>query len=381
MSRPRSFHLFIHTVHEQIGEGLTLRNHLIGPRLFKNYVVAFYTEGGCTSPYSFLHALTDSYDEEREYGYDGGKVRDLPRAGLIVRRSPPPLKSMRHLLLAAACLSSGSGLTLPVRQRTSPAAAARAAPAAMALRPVLRSTAAALGAANLAHYHWQLIRSEEAGQPTWRAVQAATRRSWAEFVQETSGWLYAIQTLRNAITASTFLASTVLSLFTLMMGYLRNSMLERFEWLVVLRFSCTGVLMLCSAYSFLQSARLMTHAGFMFPVAQGATDSKADGGTTSVATARVLPAEPGGTGSMRASYTLRPCTVGTALSKSETNQWAGLRFLYLSLSGVVWIVGGEFAFLAVTLALRRFFAGIDRPPALAEIDVVSRDDGGAGYTI
>ena len=36
-------------------------------------------------------------------------------------------------------------------------------------------------------------------------------------------------------------------------------------------------------------------------------------------------------------------------------------------SGVVWIVGGEFAFLAVTLALRRFFAGIDRPPALAEI--------------
>ena len=47
-------------------------------------------------------------------------------------------------------------------------------------------------------------------------------------------------------------------------------------------------------------------------------------------------------------------------------------------SGVVWIVGGEFAFLAVTLALRRFFAGIDRPPALAEINVVSRDDGGTG---
>ena len=60
------------------------------------------------------------------------------------------------------------------------------------------------------------------------------------------------------------------------------------------------------------------------------------------------------------------------LSKSETNQWAGLRFLYLSLSGVVWIVGGEFAFLAVTLALRRFFAGIDRPPALTEVDVVAR---------
>ena len=241
----------------------------------------------------------------------------------------------------------------------------------MALRPVLRSTAAALGAANLAHYHWQLIRSEEAGQPTWRAVQAATRRSWAEFVQETSGGLYAIQTLRNAITASTFLASTVLSLFTLMVGYLRNSMLERFEWLVVLRFSCTGVLMLCSAYSFLQSARLMTHAGFMFPVAQGATDSKADGGTTTTATART--AEPGGaTGSMRASYTLRPSAVGTVLSKSETHQWAGLRFLYLSLSGVVWIVGGEFAFLAVTLALRRFFAGIDRPPALTEVDVVAR---------
>ena len=74
----------------------------------------------------------------------------------------------------------------------------------------------------------------------------------------------------------------------------------------------------------------------------------------------------------------RPAPWGTALSKSETNQWAGPRFLYLSLSGVVWIVGGEFAFLAVTLALRRFFAGIDRPPALAEINVVSRDDGGTG---
>ena len=231
----------------------------------------------------------------------------------------------------------------------------------MALRPVLRCAAATLGAANLAHYHWQLVRSEEAGQPTWRAVQAATRRSWAQYVQETSGWLYAIQTLRNAITASTFLASTVLSLFTLTMGYLRNSMLERFEWLVLLRFSCTGVLTLCSAYSFLQSARLMTHAGFMFPVAQGAVGSKAD------AAAPPRPQLTGGT-----TYTLRPAAVVTAMARSETNQWAGLRFLYLSVSGVTWIIGGEVAFLAATFALRRFFASIDRPPALADVDVVSQ---------
>ena len=54
-----------------------------------------------------------------------------------------------------------------------------------------------------------------------------------------------------------------------------------------------------------------------------------------------------------------------------TAQWAGLRFLYLAITGVVWICGGEIAFFVATLAMRRFLAGIDRPPELAEIEATA----------
>ena len=60
------------------------------------------------------------------------------------------------------------------------------------------------------------------------------------------------------------------------------------------------------------------------------------------------------------------------MAKSETAQWAGLRFLYLAITGVVWICGGEIAFFVATLAMRRFLAGIDRPPELAEIEATAR---------
>ena len=66
------------------------------------------------------------------------------------------------------------------------------------------------------------------------------------------------------------------------------------------------------------------------------------------------------------SYRLKPTAVQMAMAKSEDHQWAGLRFLYLAVSGVVWIIGGEIAFFVATLALRRFLSGIDSPPALAE---------------
>ena len=67
-------------------------------------------------------------------------------------------------------------------------------------------------------------------------------------------------------------------------------------------------------------------------------------------------------------YALRPRSIEVTMAKSETAQWAGLRFLYLAITGVVWICGGEIAFFVATLAMRRFLAGIDRPPELAEID-------------
>ena len=69
-------------------------------------------------------------------------------------------------------------------------------------------------------------------------------------------WLYAIQALRNAITANTFLASTVLSLFTVTTGYLRAVLQQGFDAVVVVQFSGLLALLLCSAYNFSQAARL-----------------------------------------------------------------------------------------------------------------------------
>eukprot|EP00965_Chrysotila_dentata_P145030 4789081-Pleurochrysis_carterae.AAC.6 len=77
-----------------------------------------------------------------------------------------------------------------------------------------RAAAVACGVGLLVRYHVVLLRGEERNL-TWRSVLAETRRQWAEHVRRTQGYLYAVQTLRNAITANTFWASTMLSLFTL----------------------------------------------------------------------------------------------------------------------------------------------------------------------
>jgi len=84
--------------------------------------------------------------------------------------------------------------------------------------------------------------------------------------------------------------------------------------------------MLSSAYNFLQSARLMTHAGFMFPVDK-------DGGK-----------------------------VDLIMRKSQTAQWLGLRMLYISVSVLCWTLGGEWGFLLSSLALLVFFRKIDDAP-------------------
>ena len=83
---------------------------------------------------------------------------------------------------------------------------------------------------------------------------------------------------------------------------------------------------------------------------------------------------------LQARYVLTPKSVEVVMAKSEQCQWAGLRFLYLAITGVVWIFGGELAFLGGTLLMRHFLASVDSPPALAEItDAV--DDSNAGYAI
>lgn len=182
-------------------------------------------------------------------------------------------------------------------------------------------------------YHVLLQRKEQAAarsgnneETSWRVRQAATRVAWSNFVRSTEGWLYAIQTLRNAITANTFLATTVLTLLTVVSGKLWKSsnglfirIQKRFQ------FASVALCMLLSAFEFLQSARLMTHAGFMFPVVPKDQD------------------------------------VSDIMRKSSVAQWLGLRWLYSSVAMIVWTVAeSAVPFLVVAIALTLFFRRIDQ---------------------
>ena len=133
----------------------------------------------------------------------------------------------------------------------------------------------------------------------------------------------------------------MVSLCTFVVGYALQLLRDAFSLRLLLQFGSLSLLLLCSAYEFLQSARLMTHAGFMFPVATG--DSK---------------------------QCLSPAAVEQVMAESENTQWAGLRFLYLAVNAAVWIVGGEWAFLFGCIATTRlFFARIDQPPPLLAVGI------------
>lgn len=181
-------------------------------------------------------------------------------------------------------------------------------------------------------YHANLYKKEMSDQVTWRKYQADIRESWARHVRESEGWLYAIQSLRNAITAQTFLASTVLSLLTLITGrvwdLLRNIPASQ-KWerrLMTVQLGSIACTMLFSSYQFLQGVRLMTHVGFIFPV---------------------KPADTTADGLMRA---------------TQNCQWLGLRLLYVSLAPISWVIGGSRAFFTVSCLLLQFFRSIDRKP-------------------
>lgn len=187
-------------------------------------------------------------------------------------------------------------------------------------------------AALLAGYHLWLGQQERRGKATWRKVQADTREDWSKFVRDSEGWLYAVQTLRNAITANTFLATTVLSLLTLISGKLWD-LVKSLEGSrvaqrrLVLQFASIALCMLKSAYEFLQSARLATHAGFMYPIFRQGTETD------------------------------------QILRKSHLSQWLGLRWLYVSLSTIMWTIGGDRGLAFSSIALVRFFHQIDRAPS------------------
>ncbi|CAB9500286.1 expressed unknown protein [Seminavis robusta] len=198
--------------------------------------------------------------------------------------------------------------------------------------PITTDTLGVLGGFSLlTSYHILLYRKEQAGKRTWRSAQADTREQWAKYVRSNQQWLYAIQTLRNAITAQTFLATTVLSLLTVISGRLwdmirsipTHTVSRRIS---VAQFTLVAASMLASGYQFLQSARLMTHAGFMFPVSANTT------------------------------------RVDRIMRKSQNSQWAGLRCLYLSAGFLAWIVGGPNVFFMAAGFLTAFFRKIDRVP-------------------
>lgn len=252
----------------------------------------------------------------------------------------------------------------------------------LATSALVRAVAFSAGVTVVAKYQMDLQKHEAAGGRSWRTTQSMVRLRWAQYVMQTEGYLYAIQTLRNAITANTFLATTVLSLFTLCVGYLWQLINVKFSWYIVAQFGSTAACLLSSAFCFSQSARLMTHAGFMFPIAtdsdpepcsvsgsdeatltQALVDSSAWRGTREEAeemvhaacqTSQPPPSSPLVPGITEASA----CAL---MVKSEFNQWAGLRYLYLTVPCIAWILCGEVAFLFACFGLVHFLSSVDKP--------------------
>lgn len=197
--------------------------------------------------------------------------------------------------------------------------------------PTLNIALVSSSVAILTGYHIRLQRKESNPDvKTWRQYQADTREEWSRHVRDTEGWLYAIQSLRNAITAQTFLASTVLSLLTLITGRIWDILrAETDMWearLLTAQLANISIFMLFSAYQFLQGVRLMTHAGFMFPVKSKSTE------------------------------------VDNIMRKTQNCQWLGLRMMYLSLAPISWVVGGSRTFFVVACLLFQFFRKIDKQP-------------------
>jgi len=194
-------------------------------------------------------------------------------------------------------------------------------------------------------YHINLYYKEKnSDKTTWRQYQAQIRQDWAKHVRDTEGWLYAIQSLRNAMVAQQFLATTVLSLLTLITGkiwdILRSTTSATNRWerrLLIIQLVSISMTMLLSSYQFLQGVRLMTHVGFMFPVKANST--KCD----------------------------------NIMRKSQNCQWLGLRWMYISLSPIAWVVGGSRAFFLVSCLLLQFFRSLDKQPEGLESDDIDLD--------
>lgn len=142
---------------------------------------------------------------------------------------------------------------------------------------------------------------------------------------------------------------------------------------MLIRCTLISLSLLLSAFNFSQSARQMTHCGFMFPVANM---DASGGGVPSVTPEQVvLPHPPGALFNfnfLTCCQEIKPrnaTQVEKVMVTSENSQWAGLRWFYFAITSVVWLLAagiaepaGEWGFLGACLAMRIFFGKIDRPP-------------------
>ena len=127
---------------------------------------------------------------------------------------------------------------------------------------------------------------------------------------------YPIVTQRNDSTDVLSIDSTIL----------RAASTKYDRRLLTVQLASIATTMLLSAYQFLQGVRLMTHAGFMFPVKKDTTK------------------------------------VDNIMRQTQNCQWLGLRWMYVSLAPISWVVGGSRAYLVVSLLLLQFFRTIDKQP-------------------
>mmetsp|Transcript_13547 Transcript_13547/g.25477 ORF Transcript_13547/g.25477 Transcript_13547/m.25477 type:complete len:310 (+) Transcript_13547:62-991(+) len=265
-----------------------------------------------------------------------------------IHSTPPYLRTRSHPTKSGArWMHSQTTPTqqLPRKMPTSASVRLKASPtdlsvisATSSVSPAIQAVLVLSSIAILVGYHLQLFHKEfkqiskkEQGQgKTWRQYQADTREDWSRHVRDTEAWLYAIQSLRNAITAQTFLATTVLSLLTLITGrmwdILRSATVPSERRLLTVQLASIACTMLISSYQFLQGVRLMTHAGFMFPVKKNGTK------------------------------------VDKIMRQTQNCQWLGLRWMYISLGPIFWVVGGSRAFFVCALFLLKFFRAIDKEP-------------------
>ena len=146
-----------------------------------------------------------------------------PVAALVVTGRPGAVEALRRPLVVER---------LRIRPRLQRRAVVRAdlgvGIVAAGSSGAARAAAAIAGAGLLVRYHHSLATREAAGGISWRTTQAATRRAWAKHILATKEYLYALHAMRNAMMLNQLFTSTVVSLFTVTVGFFYTVLKRQF---------------------------------------------------------------------------------------------------------------------------------------------------------